>query len=259
MNYKMIFLDVDGTLYSHTTKSVPESTIKALKEAKNKGIKICIASGRSKIVTAFTGLLDVLDFDYFVTTNGNLVIDKHDNVIYSSPMDKNGIDEVIGLVNKYGLNMTFMTLNDFYLLKEKDERAHLGFDPLSIPLPEVKEYKEENIYQINLFCEDEYLPYFEKTKEKLAYSRLAHYGYDIYTLNHSKATGIKKLIEYLGINQEEIIAFGDGHNDAEMLKFAGLGIAMGNAIEKVKKASDYITSDIDDNGIYNALKHFNVI
>ena len=115
MKYKMIFLDVDGTLYSHTTKSVPKSTIEALKEAKNKGIKICIASGRSKIVTAFTGLLDVLDFDYFVTTNGNLVIDKYDNIIYSSPMDKNGIDEVISLVNEYGLNMTFMTLNDFYL------------------------------------------------------------------------------------------------------------------------------------------------
>ena len=75
MNYKLIFLDVDGTLYSHTTKSIPESTVKALKLAKEKGIKIAIASGRSKIVTAFTGILNMLDFDYFVVTNGNLVID----------------------------------------------------------------------------------------------------------------------------------------------------------------------------------------
>ena len=88
MKYKMIFLDVDGTLYSHTTKSIPESTIKALKMAKDKGIKLCIASGRSKLVTGFTGILDLLDFDYFVVTNGNLVIDKYDNIIYSSPMNK---------------------------------------------------------------------------------------------------------------------------------------------------------------------------
>ena len=145
------------------------------------------------------------------------------------------------------------------MYKDADKRAHLGFDPLSIPLPSVKEYKEEDVYQVNLFCEDEFMPYFEKTKKKLAYSRLAHYGYDIYTLNHNKAVGIQKLIEYLGIKREEIIAFGDGHNDAEMLNYAGLGIAMGNAIEKVKKASDYITKDIDDSGIYYALKHFNVI
>ena len=64
MEYKIIFLDVDGTLYSHSTKSVPESTIRALKEAQSKGIKICIASGRSKLVTGFTGILDLLDKSY---------------------------------------------------------------------------------------------------------------------------------------------------------------------------------------------------
>ena len=259
MNYKLIFLDVDGTLYSHTTKSIPESTIKALKLAKEKGIKIAIASGRSKIVTAFTGILDMLDFDYFVVTNGNLVIDNNDNVIYSNPMNKEGIDKVLSIVDKYELNVTFMTLNDFYIYRDIDERAHLGFDPLSIPLPYKKEYKKENIYQINLFCEDEFMPYFEETKKYLQYSRLAHYGYDIYTKDHSKATGIEKLCEYLKISKDECIAFGDGHNDAEMVKYVGLGIAMGNALEKVKVASDYVTSDIDDNGIYNALKHFNVI
>ena len=60
MQYKLILLDVDGTLYSHTTKSIPESTIKALKIVQSKGIKIGIASGRSKLVTAFTGILDIL-------------------------------------------------------------------------------------------------------------------------------------------------------------------------------------------------------
>ena len=115
MKYKIIFLDVDGTLYSHSTKSVPESTIRALKEAQSKGIKICIASGRSRLVTSFTGILDVLDFDYYVVTNGNLVIDRDNNVIYSSPMDKEGIKEVLSLVDKYELNATFMTLDDFYI------------------------------------------------------------------------------------------------------------------------------------------------
>jgi len=259
MKYKMIFLDVDGTLYSHSTKSIPKSTIIALKEAKNKGIKICIASGRSKLVTNYTGILDIIDFDYFVVNNGNLVIDKFDNIIYSYPMDKSGINDVLSIVDKYGFNLTFMTKDDFYLYKKDDERAHLGFDPLSIPLPPIKEYKGEDVYQINLFCEDENFYLFEETKSKLAYSRIFNYNYDIFTLNHNKAIGIQKLLEHLNISKDEVIAFGDGHNDVEMLEYVGLGIAMGNALDKVKKASNYITTHIDDDGIYNALKHFNII
>ena len=78
-------------------------------------------------------------------------------------------------------------------------------------------------------------------------------------MHHNKAIGIQKLLEYLNISKDEVIAFGDGHNDAEMLEYVGLGIAMGNALDKVKKASNYITTRIDDDGIYNALKHFNII
>ena len=59
--------------------------------------------------------------------------------------------------------------------------------------------------------------------------------------------------------REEIIAFGDGGNDVDMLEYAGIGVAMGNAGEDVKAAADYVTTAIDDDGIFNALKHFNVI
>ena len=67
------------------------------------------------------------------------------------------------------------------------------------------------------------------------------------------------LLEHYGISRDEIIAFGDGDNDVEMLAFAGIGVAMGNGTAAVKKAADYITDDIDEGGIYNALVHFGVI
>ena len=77
--------------------------------------------------------------------------------------------------------------------------------------------------------------------------------------NGGKVVGIEKMLEHHGITKEEIIAFGDGENDLEMLAFAGVGVAMGNADEEVKEVADYVTTDIDDDGIWNACKHFNLI
>ena len=113
---------------------------------------------------------------------------------------------------------------------------------------------------MNLFCEDEYVSEFIKlTGDVLSYSRLNNYGYDVYAKDQTKATGIIHLIEYLNIKREDTIAFGDGHNDSEMIQYCNIGIAMGNAIQKVKDVSDYITDDIDNDGIYNAMKKFNLI
>ena len=118
----------------------------------------------------------------------------------------------------------------------------------------------EDIYQLNLFCEDEYVNEFiELTGEYLSYSKLDNYGYDVYAKDQTKATGIKHLLEYLQVDVKDTFAFGDGHNDKEMIEYCGIGVAMGNAIEKVKNASDYVTDDIDNDGIYNAMKYFKLI
>jgi len=97
------------------------------------------------------------------------------------------------------------------------------------------------------------------TDKYLSYSKLDNYGYDVYAKDQTKATGIMHLLDYLKIDKTDAIAFGDGHNDKEMIEYCGIGVAMGNAIKKEKNASDYITDDIDNDGIYKAMKHFNLI
>ena len=260
MNKKYLFFDVDSTLYSHKSNSVPQSAIDAIKKAKENGHVIVLATGRSKLLTSSLGIFDVIDFDYFVTINGTLILDKFDNVIFSLPCHKPSIDKVLSLVDKYNLNLVFINKDDYYLYKDEDKRSHLGYDPLHIDVPLKKRYLNEDIYQMNLFCEDEYLPHFlNETSSYLSYSKLNDYGYDVYAKDQTKATGIKHLIDYLNVKKEDTIAFGDGHNDKEMIEFCEIGVAMGNALEKVKKASDYITDDIDNDGIYKAMKHLNLI
>ena len=77
--------------------------------------------------------------------------------------------------------------------------------------------------------------------------------------NGGKAGGIAETCAKYGFGQKEIMAFGDGGNDIDMLEYAGIGVAMGNAGETAKVAADYVTTAVDDDGIYNALKHFEVI
>jgi hydroxymethylpyrimidine pyrophosphatase-like HAD family hydrolase len=164
------------------------------------------------------------------------------------------------LVDKHNLNLCFINKDDYYLYKDEDKRSHLGYDPLHIPIPKKLAYTGEDIYQMNLFCEDEYVKEFiDLTGNYLSYSKLDNYGYDVYAKDQTKATGIMHLIDYLGIDKKDTFAFGDGHNDKEMIEFCEVGVAMGNAIEKVKNASNYITDDIDNDGIYNAMKYFKLI
>lgn len=260
MSKKYLFFDVDSTLYSHKTNSIPKSAIEAIKKAKQNGHVIVLATGRSKLLTATLGIFDDIDFDYFVTINGTLVLDKKDNIIFSLPCHKPSIKKVLDLVDKYKLNLAFINKDDYYLYKDEDKRSHLGYDPLHITIPFKKQYQGENIYQMNLFCEDEYLPYFlNETSKYLSYSKLNDYGYDIYAKDQTKATGIKHLINYLNVNIENTIAFGDGHNDQEMIEFCNIGVAMGNALPKVKEVSNYITDDIDNDGIYKAMKYLKLI
>ena len=260
MEKKILFFDVDSTLYSHKSNSIPNSAVEAIKIAKNNGHIIVLATGRSKLLTSTLGIFDVIDFDYFVTINGTLVLDKEDNVIFSLPCQKSAIEKVMNIVDKHELNLCFINKDDFYLYRDEDERSHLGYDPLHIDVPNKKEYHNEDIYQMNIFCEDSYVQEFiDATGDVLSYSKLDNYGYDVYAKDQTKATGIIHLINYLGIDIKNTIAFGDGHNDSEMIELCNIGVAMGNAIDKVKKVSNYVTDDIDNDGIYNAMKYLKLI
>ena len=103
MKKKIIFFDVDYTIYSHKTNSIPPSCIEGIKKAKDNGYLIVLATGRSKELTALLGIFDVIDFDYFVTINGTLVMDKNNNIIFSKPISKRTVNKIMCLTDKLNL------------------------------------------------------------------------------------------------------------------------------------------------------------
>lgn len=82
---------------------------------------------------------------------------------------------------------------------------------------------------------------------------------DIIPATGSKEAGIRALIRHYGIAQDETMAFGDGGNDIEMLSYAGIGVAMGNASDEVKAAADFVTASVDEDGIYRAVSELNIL
>ena len=75
----------------------------------------------------------------------------------------------------------------------------------------------------------------------------------------NKSYGMRKYLELHGLSRKDTIAFGDGPNDLDMIEYAGIGVAMGNARQKLKDVADYVTKDISDNGIQYAMEHFGLI
>ncbi|MBO5160336.1 MAG: Cof-type HAD-IIB family hydrolase [Lachnospiraceae bacterium] len=254
---KAAFFDVDGTVYSHESKCVPESTIEALKALRKKGIKTFLATGRhfSEIDEFPVGKIP---FDGYVMLTGQLCTDGKRNVIFGNAIDGADAEYLLNEFKKKEMPVMLVEKDKLYI-NLVNEIVINGQAEISSPIPEVMEYKGDPVYQIICYggkeLEMELIPKLPNCK----ITRWCPFGIDVISKTGGKVTGIKKMLEVHGIGQEEVIAFGDGENDIEMLQFAGIGVAMGNAEPEVKAVADYVTTDIDDDGILNALKHFEIL
>ena len=118
---------------------------------------------------------------------------------------------------------------------------------------------KEKVYQLNVFVSEEEEGDFMHLMPNSKTARWTSHFTDIIPRNGGKNKGIDAIINHFGIKLEETMAFGAGGNDIDMLKHAGIGIAMENARDDVKEIADFITTSVDDDGITNALKHYNVL
>lgn len=254
---KAAFFDVDGTLVSHRTKSVPQSARDAVAKLQAQGIKCIVATGRQ--IGQFRKLpAGDIPFDGYITLNGQLTLNGRQEKLCGTPIE--------GKAKEYCIKM--FEENRLPALLVEEDRAYLNFvnervlevqEIISTPVPALGQYTGGDIYQVCVYLNEEEIHQVGAIAEECSLARWGFGGVDIIAKGGGKVEGIRKYLEREGIAVEEIIAFGDADNDREMLRFAGIGVAMGNADEKVKAAADYVTADIDDDGIAKALAHFGLI
>ena len=254
---KAAFFDVDGTLMSHKTRSIPASTRRALEKLREKGILCVVATGRH--ICQFEHLpVNELDFDGYLTLNGQICLDADRRILYGCAMNGEGKDTLVKMF--YDKEMPVLLVNEEGIyINFVDDRVRYVQDCISSPVAEVKEYQGEDLYMVCTYTAPEEEAQLGAAWDDCVITRWNPYALDIIAKGGGKDVAIERYLEAMGIAREESIAFGDGHNDMNMLKYVGIGVAMGNAEAEVKAIADYVTSDVDEDGIENALKHFGII
>lgn len=257
---KIIFTDIDGTLFSHKTNHVPESALNAIKELQKKGLKIFLCSGRNYYLIRKTGILDIIKPDGIVMMNG-AAVQIGEKIIYKYPIPEEVVNAMIKFSYrlKFGLTLIEESEGHINMIDDRVIDAHAKYgtrfpQPRKFPIP-----YDRTVYQMIAFCDsfDEslFLPHLKNCKA----ARWDDYAVDIMPKDSDKAKGIMATLEYYGLDVKNAMSIGDGNNDLEMLLFTGVGVAMGNGNSDVKSVADYVTDDIDNDGWVKAMKHYKLL
>lgn len=264
--YKLIALDMDGTLLT-TDKKISEKNEAAIKAAEEKGVKIVLASGRPlKGLTRYLEELDLLkDEDYVLSFNGGLVQNARTQEIISKVSLKGSdLKNIYEISKKLNINIHAFSAKDGLITPKMSQYTEheAKLNGIGVQIRDFNKVEdEEDIIKVMMIDPQEILdPAIEqlpsKVYEKYNVFKSAPFFLEFTHKEVDKGLGLQKLGEHLGIKREEIIACGDAGNDLSMVKFAGLGVAMGNATPDVKEAANFITMSNDEDGIANVIEKF---
>ena len=256
-----LFFDIDGTLVSFKTHEIPASTIFALTQAKANGSRVYIATGRPPVILTNLGAIEHL-IDGYITTNGALCY-VGDQLVCCQPIPMQDVMTCVNDAQEKGYSLIVVGRKKVAVLDPKGDVDRIFRQMLAVknldkasPLDEVL---QQDILQLTPFFPADYEPLLLARMSQCVSGRWHPEFTDITANGADKGKGIQAMARHEGFDPNHTIAFGDGGNDTSMILQAGIGVAMGNAIDALKQQADYITTSVDEDGILNALRHFMVI
>lgn len=264
--YKLIALDMDGTLLT-TDKKVSERTEAAIKAAEAKGVKIVLASGRPLIgINRYLEELELIKGeDYVLSFNGGLVQNtKTEEIVSKVSLKGSDLKYIYEISKGLNINIHAFSAKDGLITPKNSQYTEHEAEINGIDI-NIKNFDEvdddEDIIKVMMIDPQEILDPAIERLPKEVYEKYSVFKSSPFFLEFThkevdKGLGLKRLGEYLGIKKEEIIACGDAGNDLSMVKYAGLGVAMDNAVPEVKAAADYITASNDEDGIAKVIEKF---
>ena len=254
---KLVIFDIDDTLRVKNTGYIPATIPHVFESLRKKGIETGLASGRAKY--GVVPELAALKPDYFAMMNGSLVEDKKGNIIYDKPIPRELVEAYIAWSQEIGIAYGFMGAEAAAISERNDavqETIDIVYDDLEIN-PEF--YQGKDIYQMWTFEPNGFEAILSEELAELKSVRWETRSSDILLKTASKATGVAKLVEHLGLKPENVLVFGDGLNDIELFDYAGISIAMGESHPALAAKADYITKKLEEDGIYDALEKLGMV
>jgi len=264
--YKLLAVDMDGTLLN-SNRMISKVNKKAIKDAVEKGVKVVITSGRG--LTGLKNFLSEVQLtgknQYLIANNGGTIYRTNDfECITYKGLRGSDFKKAYSLSKKLDLYMIAYT-HEGPIAAEENEFTRFETEYVGIPVKIIDINSdiddEDEITKILFSQAEEVLDNKMLQIPKEFYNeynlvKTMPFVLEVMDKDCNKGYGVKILSEKLGIKKEEIICIGDQANDMEMISYAGLGIAMGNAIDEVKNIAQYITSDNDNDGVAKAIEKF---
>ncbi len=254
---KAVFFDFDDTLVSKKDHTMRENTEKAIKLLEKSGIIPVIATGRPKYT--INDYLERLSIKNAVFLNGHTVWHEG-KVVYDKTIDEERARAMFDLAKRNDFSYGLLNNDGTYLNLHPEKMSDLDVvDKEYMPQELGERYISGNCLWI--FAGSRYDNILTDTAERnnMRILRWNEAGVDIISKTVSKQTGVKILLENLGIDFSEIVSIGDGDNDIELLQASKIGIAMGNGSKILKGYADMVTDSIDDDGVYKALVKLGLI
>ena len=271
-NIKMIGLDLDGTLLT-SEKVLTAHTREVLRKAIEQGVVVLPATGRP-----FTGIPgEVIHFPgirYALTANGARVIDMQENqIVYECLVPYETAGRLLDIMGKYDAILEVYYDGVGYASEHMLNRVNDFFSETPMaeyvrstrrPVPDVHSFFEEHhrgsdkVQGVFLNPEDKKKACEEILREvpEVEVTGALINNIEVNAAGVSKGKTLVNLGKLLGISREEIMACGDGTNDTDMLREAGLGVAMANAVDEVKWSADVITASNDEEGVAKAIEKY---
>ncbi|MBI4296166.1 MAG: HAD family phosphatase [Chloroflexi bacterium] len=262
--YKLLVVDVDGTLVGRTGNISPENR-EAIRKVRRAGIRISLCTGR--VPKACERYVRELNLDgYHIFCDGALASSPDGDVVYIRPIRPEVIREAVEFTYENGIYLELYSATRFFIREEtwatKLRREFFGLEPTMADLRELWNLEKIIKAQLMLSTEEERAQ-AEKFRARFkddfnfSYAKIpSHPNVDFINLIHpeaSKGVALRALVTHLDVSLEEVVAVGDGRNDIPLLTLAGLAIAMDNAPDDLKAIADYVTLDVDQNGLAAAV------
>ncbi|WP_144937718.1 Cof-type HAD-IIB family hydrolase [Paenibacillus sp. 32O-W] len=260
MNYKLIALDVDGTLLNDRHELTPR-TAELLREIHHAGAEIVLCTGRSP--TNAVPYLREMGLDgIMITHNGAATVASREMaVLYQHSFTIEEVVPFIHFCRENNLHFDLCTPFELYLehVTEWEQKMYESFKMTPIVYKDLLQFKEP-IVKFTIYSEKEKVDQAEqewgawKTPLRMIRSHLNFI--DWMHPEASKGNALQQLARVRGISREEIIAIGNYYNDMDMIEYAGLGIAMDNSPQEVKQVADEVTASNNEDGVYLALRKY---
>lgn len=256
MSYKVLALDIDGTLVHASRKQITPVCAQTLHRLQQQGVLIVVASGRAPHACAASVFGDFKP-DYYTCVNGACILDKNRRPIHEDRLELYQLEALLDFAQKNEHVLSF-SFDDCYYVYSGYEKYIEYYQKKWGAGSHLKDGSSHTRHLQSMpYGAFALMPYeatveFSKMQPSLRFAASAKDAYDVYKVENHKAMGLSVLLEKLSISWAEVVAVGDGDNDVEMLETAGLGVAMGNASLSVQACAKYITGTVQDDGAVQA-------